>query len=113
MGSNRHRHTMRLFVGTAAAVIALAVPATGFAHTLTFAKAKSAAAVQAQKIKRDTEAQSSTVTSCKRKTQHKFLCKVTSHYSSGISTCVTDVTVYYASHSSTRPKSSIGRSACS
>lgn len=104
---------MQLFVGMAAAVIALALPASGFAHTLTPVKAKAAAAVQAQKIKRDTEAESSTVTSCARKTQHKFLCKVTSRYSSGISKCDTAVTVYYASHSSTRPKASVGRSICS
>lgn len=113
MGSTGKRHRMRVFVGIAAAVIALALPATGFAHTLTLVKAKAAAAVQAKKIKSDTEAQSSTVTGCARKTQHKFLCKVTSRYSTGISKCVTDVTIYYSSHASTRPKAAIGRSNCS
>jgi hypothetical protein len=113
MGSTGNRHNIRLVTALAAAVMALALPSTAFGHTLTLAKAKSAAAVQAQKIKRETEAQSSTVASCARKTQHKFLCKVKSRYSSGISTCVTDVTVYYASHSSTRPRTTVGRSNCS
>src|SRR4051812_11880405 len=98
MGSTGNRQNIRLVTALAAVLMALALPSTAFGHTLTLVKAKSAAAVQAQKIKRETEAQSSTVTSCARKTRHKFLCKVKSRYSSGISTCVTDVTVYYTSH---------------
>src|SRR3954454_14208818 len=107
------RHRTRAAAGVATVAAALALPATGLAHTLSLSKARSAAAVQAQKIKRDTEAQSSAVSSCARKTSHKVLGKVRSRYSVGLKTCITDVTVYYASHSSTRPKALIGRSACS
>jgi hypothetical protein len=107
------RHLTRIWLASLAAAACLVLPATASAHTLTAAKAKSVAAAQAQKIKRDTEAKSSTVTSCSRKTQHKFLCKVKSRYSSGLSTCVTDLTIYYATHASTRPKVAIGRSSCS
>lgn len=106
-----HRHITRIALALTAA--ALSLPASAFAHTLTPTKARSAAAVQAQKIKRDTGATSSTVSSCTRKTAHKFLCKVKSRYATGLSTCVTDVTIYYPSHSSTRPKALIGRSNCS
>ena len=113
MGRPRHPHHIRFFIAMAAAAIAMALPSAGFAHTLTLSKAKTAAAAQAQKIKRDTDARSSTVTVCARKTLHKFLCKVKSRYSSGLSTCVTDVTIYYASHSSTRPKTTVNRTNCS
>jgi hypothetical protein len=107
------RHKTRAAVGVATVAAVLALPAAGLAHTLSLTKARSVAAVQAQKIKRDTEARSSDVSGCARKSSHKVLCKVRSRYSVGLKTCVTDVTVYYARHSSTRPKASIGRSACS
>lgn len=109
-----HSRARRCALVVALAVgVSLLLPTVGFAHTLSLTKARSVAATQAQKIRRETDAKSSAVTTCARKTAHKVLCKVKSRYSSGISTCVTDVTVYYASHASTRPKASIGRSSCS
>jgi hypothetical protein len=110
----RHSHAKCATVTIVVALcLALALPATGFAHTLGLTKARSVATAQAQKIKRDTSAKSSAVTTCARKSAHKVLCKVKSRYSSGLSTCVTDVTVYYSSHAATRPKTAIGRSSCS
>jgi hypothetical protein len=104
---------LRAAIVAAAVAVPLVAPASGSAHTLSLTKARSVAAVQAQKIKRDTDAKSSSVTTCARKSGHKVLCKVKSRYSTGLGTCVTDVTVYYVTHSSTRPKTTIGRSACS
>jgi hypothetical protein len=112
----RYRHitrAARVVVIAAAVAVPLALPAIGFGHTLGLDQARKVAAQQAQKIKSDTEAQSSTVTTCVRKTSHKILCKVRSRYSAGLRTCVTDVLVYYSSHASKRPRTTIGRTACS
>jgi hypothetical protein len=113
MAHIRTARRLRVAIATAAVAIPLAIPATGFAHTLSLTKARSVAATEAKKIKQDTEAQSSSVTTCTRKSSHKVLCKVRSRYSTGLRECVTDVVVSYASHSSTRPRAAIGRSVCS
>ena len=96
-----------------AAIVSLALPATGLAQTMTLAKARAVAGQKAKVIKQQTGALSSTVTSCTRQTALKVTCKVRSRYSSGLSTCVTDVIVYYKTRSATTPRTAIGRTACS
>ena len=102
---------------TALVCLALAVPLVGaessLAHTLTSAKARAAASKQAERIKRETDARTSSVVSCNRQSTHKVMCKVRSRYSVGLPTCDTNVLIYYATHSSRTPRAKIGRSVCS
>lgn len=102
-------------VAILAAIVALglAMPPWGSAHKLELDTARAAAKKIADKIHRETDSESSRVTTCRRKTRHKVVCKVRSEYDSGLRSCVTTVPVRYSSHRDRSPRAGVGSTFCS
>lgn len=97
----------RLTARATASAVALAVAAgpaaaPALAHTLSKRAATTAAKAQAQKAKKQTRARGAKVIGCNRQTDHQFYCRLELRYRSGASRCTADVTVRFASASSSR-----------
>jgi hypothetical protein len=88
----------------------LAAPALG--HTIGKPTAVAAAKAAAAKAKRQTHARSSKVLGCHRQTDHQFFCKFELKFKSGASRCTADVTVKYASASSSAVRSRTSNFRC-
>ena len=99
----------------AALLVALAtaaVPAVADA-AIPMAKARATAQKAAASAAKQTNGYDPRVVSCVAKTARRDLCKVRVRYRSGAKSCVIDVTVQYASRTSSRLVYRFGQTRCS
>ena len=105
--------TARIALLVAALCLPVVAAPSASAHKMSFDTARAAAKKKAREIKRQTGAYESRVTTCRRKSRHKIVCKVRSRYRSGLRTCITNVPVTYSSHRDRTPRAAIGPTVCS
>src|SRR3954452_4354023 len=94
--------TRRLTSTLAALALLGAAASPAAAATLSLTQARATAKKAGADAARQTGGKNPTVTSCKRTSSRRALCKVKLHYSNGASTCVIDVNVGFKSRRSTK-----------
>jgi hypothetical protein len=102
-------------VSTAFAACALfgAAASPAAAATISLTQAKATAKRAGADAARQTGGKNPVVTSCKRTSSRRALCKVKLQYSSGARTCVINVNVTFKSRRSTKLVYSFGQTVCS
>jgi hypothetical protein len=103
---------MKVWAAIAACAGLAVVPPAASAHSMPTSTAFAVAKKAVAKVVRDTHASSGRVTSCKRQSSHRFLCKGETHYRAGASRCTFDIKVRYTSRTKRTTASSIANYRC-
>ena len=102
---------IRAAIGGVGATVALALAGQAVAHTLPPSKGVAAAKRAAARTASETSASSFRVGTCRRATQHRFVCPVTYRYPKSRK-CTAEAVAMYATRTSTRIKSGTTKFVC-